>query len=126
VAVRLFKPLTNKEDLHMKDNAKNLMPKHYKAIQILQQEFDQYQKAGFPERGANFFSLELCGEAGELANLEKKIWKGKDIPQDRFEDEAADVLIALMNYSNARGVNLADAVQKKMQIIEEKRSTTGH
>lgn len=110
----------------MKDNAKNVMPKSYNGIQILQNEFDQYQKAGFPERGSNFFSLELCGEAGELANLEKKAWKGKVMTHDRFEDEAADVLIALINYSNARGINLADAVQKKMQIIEEKRSTVGH
>lgn len=110
----------------MTDNAKDLMPKRYNGIHTLQQEFDQYQKAGFPERGANFFALELNGEAGELANLEKKVWKGKEISQDRFEDEAADVFIALMNYSNARGVNLAEAVEKKMQIIEEKRSTIGH
>lgn len=110
----------------MSDDASRLTPSSYEGLKVLQDEFDQYQKSGFPERGANFFALELNGEAGELANLEKKVWKGKDIQQDRFEDEAADVLIALINYANARGVNLAESVQKKMCIIEEKRITVGH
>ena len=110
----------------MKDAAGDLMPAQYDAIQTLQDEFDRYQKNGFPERGANFFALELNGEAGELANLEKKVWKGKEIPQERFDDETADVFIALMNYANARGVNIAAAVEKKMKIIEEKRTTVGH
>ncbi len=110
----------------MNRNAGELIPTSYDGLASLQEEFDQYQKSGFPERGANFFALELNGEAGELANLEKKVWKGKEIATGLFEDEAADVFIALMNYSNARGVNLAEAVQKKMDIIEKKRSTVGH
>lgn len=110
----------------MRDSASDLMPTQYDAIHLLQQEFDRYQKSGFPERGANFFALELNGEAGELANLEKKVWKGKEIPHELFEDETADVFIALMNYANARGVNIADAVQRKMAVIEEKRITVGH
>ena len=38
----------------------------------LQAEFDLYQMKHFPKRSSAFFALELCGEAGELANLEKK------------------------------------------------------
>lgn len=41
-------------------------------LKNIQIEFDTYQNKAFHERPANFFSLELCGEAGELANLEKK------------------------------------------------------
>lgn len=103
------------------DEHSPLLPKAYKGIGDLQNEFDQYQKSAFPERGANFFSLELCGEAGELANLEKKAWKGKSIPAERFADEAADVFIALMNYANARGVDLASAVNEKMAKIDQNR-----
>lgn len=110
----------------MKDAASSLVPSQYDAIKILQDEFDRYQKSGFPERGANFFALELNGEAGELANLEKKVWKGKEIAQELFDDETADVFIALMNYANARGVNIAEAVKRKMLVIEEKRITVGH
>ncbi len=87
----------------------------------VQEEFDKYQKACFKARTPEFFCLELNGEAGELANLEKKKWKGKKIEFCRLEDEAADVLIALMNYSNARGVNLGTAVRNKLKRIEDKR-----
>lgn len=91
------------------------------SLQTVQDEFDKYQNRCFPKRTPEFFCLELNGEAGELANIEKKQWKGKDIPHDKFEDEAADVLIALMNYCNARKVNLGAAVKTKLQKIEAKR-----
>lgn len=90
-------------------------------LEEIQKQFDIYQKQNFPERSPEFFCLELNGEAGELANLEKKRWKGKEIDLNDIADEAADVLIALMNYSNARGINLGDAVSKKLNKIEEKR-----
>lgn len=92
-------------------------------LREVQQAFDAYQQAAFEARKPEFFSLELCGEAGELANLEKKAWKGRDIPPERFNDEAADVLIALMNYANARGVDLADAVREKLRVIESRRTS---
>lgn len=91
------------------------------SISSVQKEFDNYQNCHFPSRSPEFFCLELNGEAGELANIEKKRWKGKQIPEEKFADEAADVLIALMNYSNSRRVNLAKAVADKLQIIENKR-----
>ncbi len=92
------------------------------SISVVQDEFDVYQKALFPSRSPEFFCLELNGEAGELANLEKKLWKGKDIEFDRIADEAADVLIALMNYCNARKINLGEAVKLKLDRIEQKRA----
>jgi NTP pyrophosphatase (non-canonical NTP hydrolase) len=90
-------------------------------LRSVQEYFDEYQRAAFTERPSEFFALELCGEAGELANLEKKRWKGKVIQHEAISDEAADVLIALMNYANARGVNLGEAVRFKLKRIEEKR-----
>ena len=89
-------------------------------IPAVQKEFDEYQKEHFPVRSGEFFCLELNGEAGELANLEKKLWKGKDIAHEALADEAADVLIALMNYSNARKINLGEAVSTKLKKIDEK------
>ena len=86
----------------------------------IQEEFDKYQKEYFPVRTPQFFCLELNGEAGELANLEKKSWKGRDIDINMLADEAADVFIALMNYANSREINLADAVGKKLEIINKK------
>lgn len=87
----------------------------------LQSRFAAYQQEHFPERVPEFFCLELCGEAGELANLEKKRWKGIEIPSDKLADEAADVLIALINYTNACNVDLAAAVTAKLATIEKAR-----
>ncbi len=91
------------------------------ALGRVQSLFDVYQNEKFERRSAEFFCLELCGEAGELANLQKKRWKGKAIDDAHIADEAADVLIALMNYANAAGVNLAEAVASKLERIERKR-----
>ncbi len=88
----------------------------------IQKDFDVYQNNYFPKRSPEFFCLELNGEAGELANLEKKIWKGKFVQLEQVADEAADTFIALLNYANSRKINLAEAVAKKLKIIEQKRS----
>lgn len=103
------------------DHASRLLPVHYEGIAVLQSEFDRYQQQAFPVRGANFFALELNGEAGELANLEKKAWKGKEIDAVDFADEAADVMIALLNYANSRKIDLAKAVEEKMRWIDHRR-----
>ena len=84
----------------------------------VQKAFDAYQNTCFVARPPEFFCLELCGEAGELANLEKKLWKGANIAMDRVNDEAADVFISLMNYANARGIDLASAVADKLSRIK--------
>lgn len=97
------------------------LPRHYEGLRRLQQQFDSYQQKAFPHRPSRFFSLELCGEAGELANLEKKEWKGRTMAADDFEDEAADVCIALLNYANSRGIDLARAVEAKMAEIDRRR-----
>lgn len=92
-----------------------------KGLGIIQEGFGDYQEKWFAPKPAEFFCLELNGEAGELANIEKKKWKGRDIEHQSFEDEAADVFIALMNYCNARGIGLDSAVRDKLNKIEEKR-----
>lgn len=94
-----------------------------KNLTEVQKLFDEYQKKNFPERSPEFFCLELNGEAGELANAEKKRWKGKTIPDEILSDEAADVLIALMNYANSRNIDLGKAVKTKLLTIEKKRQT---
>lgn len=88
----------------------------------IQEAFRSYQDKHFIQRTPEFFCLELCGEAGELANLEKKLWKGKEISIDDVESEVADVFIALHNYANARGISLEKVVAEKLAKIEKKRS----
>ncbi len=100
------------------------MPRSYEGLRTLQAEFARYQAAAFPEREPRFFALELAGETGELANLEKKEWKGRAIEAAAYTDEAADVMIAVMNYANARGIDLGAAVSEKMAAIERARRRT--
>lgn len=88
-----------------------------------QEGLAQYNKAAFPERTPQFFALELAGEAGEIANKEKKIWKGRELPKEDLEEEAADVLIAVMNYANSRNIDLAKALKEKVIEIEKRRQT---
>lgn len=90
-------------------------------LNTIQNNFDIYQNIYFKKRTPEFFCLELNGEAGELANLEKKRWKGRDIPPDKFAEEAADVFIALINYCNSRKINLASALINKLNQIEKTR-----
>jgi NTP pyrophosphatase (non-canonical NTP hydrolase) len=92
-------------------------------LRALQGAFDRYQLAAFPARSPQFFALELAGEAGEVANNEKKVWKGKAIPHAQLADEAADVLIALMNYANSNRIDLAEAVATKLREIDRRRTS---
>jgi NTP pyrophosphatase (non-canonical NTP hydrolase) len=93
------------------------------ALGAVQKAFDSYQKTYFVDRPPEFFCLELCGEVGELANLEKKRWRGMDINEQAVADEAADVLIALMNFCNARGITLSEAVADKLERIAPSRGS---
>ena len=88
------------------------------SVAAIQSSFDSYQRECFPDRPPEFFALELAGEAGEVANNEKKMWKGRPVSEDALADEAADVFIALVNYANARGIDLKQAVQTKLSHIE--------
>lgn len=105
------------------DSASPLLPAGYRGLGALQAEFRRYQEATFPHRPPRFFALELAGETGELANLEKKVWKGRRVDEADFVDEAADVCIALLNFANSRDIDLAAAVERKMRRIDRRRRT---
>lgn len=100
------------------DSFVNIAEVNMNKVQTL---FDEYQKEFFPIRSPQFFCLELNGEAGELANAEKKLWKGRQIEAGQLADECADVMIALMNYANSRSINIGEAVRTKLKIIEARR-----
>lgn len=90
----------------------------------IQKNFNEYQTKAFPKREPQFFALEVCGECGELANIEKKIWRDptkKDELSAQLGLEAADVFISLINYANSRGINLEKEVAEKLREIEKRR-----
>ena len=101
------------------DKNSEFLPRSYEGLQKLQKEFLDYQSMAFPTSEPRFFALELAGEVGELANLEKKEWKGKKIKNSDFVDETADVMIAIINYANSKGIDLSCAVSEKMKKIDK-------
>lgn len=100
-----------------------LKPPEVQGLAVTQKSFLAYQLQAFGQRSPSFFALELAGEVGELANLEKKIWRDPQSDPDmlKLSDEAADVFIALMNYCNARGIELEESVSSKLERIEKRR-----
>ena len=68
-----------------------------------------------------FLALALCGEAGELANLIKKGWRGYvgDF-KPAIQKELADVRIYLHLLATALQVDLDEAVNEKLPEIRNK------
>lgn len=105
------------------------------ALADAQARVDAWNRRHYPPRPPEFFALELAGETGELANIEKKVWRRAtapdgpgEVPMEALAEEAADVFIALVNYCNARGVALGPAVGRKLAILERRAldRTGGH
>jgi NTP pyrophosphatase (non-canonical NTP hydrolase) len=105
------------------DSPAVLSPPAVEGLTQTQKNFAVYQSQAFPRRQPEFFALELAGECGELANLEKKIWRdpSRSDVLPRLADEAADVFISLMNYCNERNIDLEAAVRSKLHAIELRR-----
>jgi NTP pyrophosphatase (non-canonical NTP hydrolase) len=102
----------------MSEELQNLQREIASTLPMVQQLFADYQHKSFVDRPPEFFALELCGEAGELANMEKKRWRGDVTDENATAMEAADVLISLVNFCNARGINLSEAVVQKLSVIQ--------
>jgi NTP pyrophosphatase (non-canonical NTP hydrolase) len=65
-----------------------------------------------------FLALAICGEAGELANLIKKEWRGDDIDPGQLradvEGEIADVAIYLCHLADHLGIDLDVICSRKI------------
>ena len=72
-----------------------------------------------PEQ-ARFLALALCGEAGELANLIKKAWRGDRIDILDIADELADVRVYLEHLARVLGVDLDEACERKVDEVENR------
>lgn len=67
------------------------------------------------------YVLGLVGEAGEVADLQKKAGTGRfDVTNDQFAAELADVFTYLVLLAHHAGVDLIDAWQRKQAVCEER------
>lgn len=68
----------------------------------------------------NFLTLAICGEAGELANLVKKTWRGDEVDRDQIRDEIADIRIYLEHLSRHLDFDLDRACERKLEEVHER------
>jgi len=68
----------------------------------------------------SFLTLAICGEAGELANLIKKLWRGDEVDQDQIRDEVADIRIYLEHISRHLRIDLDRACEQKLDEVAER------
>lgn len=73
-----------------------------------------------------FITLALAGEAGELANVVKKIWRGNMPDEDRknklaqMKEELADVIIYAGMLCEEMGWDLDGIAEEKLNIVDER------
>lgn len=98
-------------------------------LRVIQQANVADSKRWFPalhdslDTLATHFTLGLIGEAGEVANLVKKVKRGDASWMEmtpRLGDEMADVLIYLCDLAEVLGVDLAAEWAKKRAFNEER------
>jgi NTP pyrophosphatase (non-canonical NTP hydrolase) len=68
----------------------------------------------------NFLALAICGEAGELANLVKKSWRGDEVDHHQIRDEIADIRIYLEHLSRHLDFDLDKACERKLEEVHER------
>ena len=87
----------------------------------------------FRSLGPGYVALNLAGEAGELANVVKKLWRSDPrigLPEGyeqidsthraQISDELADVVMMSLVLANHLGIDVADALARKLAIIDER------
>ncbi|MFL5330247.1 MAG: hypothetical protein ACJ8C4_15205 [Gemmataceae bacterium] len=65
----------------------------------------------------HYLALAICGEAGELANLVKKRWRGDEVNLAQIRDELADIRIYLEHLCRLLHVDLDAACQIKLNEV---------
>src|SRR5258708_270844 len=68
----------------------------------------------------SFLALAICGEAGELANLIKKIWRGDEVDEAQIRDEIADIRIYLEYISRHLNIDLDRACERKLDEVADR------
>jgi NTP pyrophosphatase (non-canonical NTP hydrolase) len=104
----------------------------------MQETVASFDAARFRSLGPGYVALSLAGEAGELANVMKKIWRvdpqigqpeGYGVVDDNqrrlIADELADVVMLSLVLANHLGIDVEAEIARKLQVIDA-RLQTGH
>ncbi|MBI4213038.1 MAG: hypothetical protein HY534_01905 [Chloroflexi bacterium] len=99
----------------------------------IQEEIAAFDAERFKSLGPGYLALNLAGEAGELANVIKKLWRVDPnigladgfqavAPDSRvlLADEIADVVITTVVLANHLQIDVEAEVTRKLAVIEER------
>ena len=99
----------------------------------MQKRIARFDSERFQSLGPGYLALSVAGEAGELANFMKKLWRkdpGIGRPdgfehvsaEDRAQigDEIADVVMLCIVLANHLGIDVETELTRKLQIIDER------
>lgn len=68
----------------------------------------------------NFLALAICGEAGELANLFKKNWRGEELDAAQVQGEIADIRIYLEHMCRYLNIDIDQACDSKLDEVAQR------
>ena len=101
-----------------------------------QQRIAEFDATRFQSLGPGYLGLSLAGEAGELANLLKKIWRldpaigrpeGFAVVsaehRERIADELADIVMLSVVLANHLEIDVEAELERKLGVIEERLAT---
>jgi NTP pyrophosphatase (non-canonical NTP hydrolase) len=104
----------------------------------MQEHVATFDAERFQSLGPGYVALNIAGEAGELANLMKKIWRGDtrianaegygvitDEQRMLIADEIADVMMLTLVLANHLNIDVETEVARKLAVIDE-RLKAGH
>ena len=99
----------------------------------IQQEIAVFDAQRFSSLGPGYLALNLAGEAGELANYIKKLWRLDpaiarpegfavlgDSERAQVADELADIAILTMVLANHLNIDVESEAHRKLKVIEER------
>jgi NTP pyrophosphatase (non-canonical NTP hydrolase) len=102
----------------------------------MQERLALFDSERFQSLGPGYLALNVAGEAGELANFMKKLWRkspaigGPDgfqqvTADDRVQigDEIADVVMLCVVLANHLGIDVEHELTRKLEIIDSRLQT---
>jgi NTP pyrophosphatase (non-canonical NTP hydrolase) len=102
----------------------------------LQQEVADFDAQRFRSLGPGYIALSLAGEAGELANLVKKLWRQEptvalpegyaavpDHARASIADELADLVMLSLVLANHLEIDMEAELRRKLEVIDARLQT---
>lgn len=99
----------------------------------MQERIARFDSERFQSLGPGYLALSVAGEAGELANIMKKLWRtdpgigrpdgfGLVDPEDheRIADEIADIVMLCVVLANHLNVDVEAELQRKLEVIDDR------